>query len=259
MNRKFLLGAIALAQLLLLSFASTASAIQTSYRISFDGSVTTDVSFASSAPVNPIQTSPSTRDIGFNLNDNEGFAWPVFAIFTSVSVNPFLTQNLDVPVTGTVHLENAMTHVVNESLTFDGSILVDNGIGQVVWSTKPQTITEGPTTFSPFDPYGFSFAGRTFTVGLADETFSFQAFHGAGIRFGANIPVIVSQLSSSATVPDSGSTALLLGGGLIAIALRPSCRLRTGANRMPGVRLLSGRRIQPIPNQKTQSGEPILL
>jgi hypothetical protein len=219
MNRKFLLGAIALAQLLLLSFASTASAIQTSYRISFDGSVTTDVSLAGSAPVNPIQTSPSTRDIAFNLNDNEGFAWAVFAVFTSASVIPILTQNLEVPVTGTVHLENAMTHVVNESLTFDGSILVDNGIGQVVWSTKPQTITEGPTTFSPFDPHGFSFASRTFTVGLADETFSFQAFHGAGIRFGANIPVIVSQLSSSATVPDSGSTALLLGGGLIAIAL----------------------------------------
>jgi hypothetical protein len=95
MSRKFILAFLAVASLL--SFAlPIASAISTSYRISFDANVSS-LGGVSSALVNPPQTSQGTRDLAFTLDDNQSFTWNVFALY--VSGYPLLTAD-GVPVSG---------------------------------------------------------------------------------------------------------------------------------------------------------------
>ena len=94
-------------------------------------------------------------------------------------------------------------------VTFGGWFFWGLGIadwGEVVWDT-PAPI--------------FSVGDRSFQLTLSDETFNAGPWGlSAGETYGATVKATVTQLSSSvAHVPDSGSTALLLGLALTGLGL----------------------------------------
>jgi hypothetical protein len=58
--------------------------------------------------------------------------------------------------------------------------------------------------------------GRTFILSLSDEEFNGGLF---GLEEGAIVEATIKQISSDFSVPDNGSTAMLLGLTFIALAL----------------------------------------
>jgi hypothetical protein len=185
--------------LLAAAVATTTWAVPTNYVI---GSGSTVVANQDSENGLSIETSLASGLTGtsFVLNDGQSQTFDFFNIWTNeTSVNISATLNFSDPLLG----------ASVGGVTFGGWFFWGLGIadwGEVVWDT-PAPI--------------FSVGDRSFQLTLSDETFNAGPWGlSAGETYGATVKATVTQLSSSvAHVPDSGSTALLLGLALTGLGL----------------------------------------
>ena len=144
------------------------------------------------------------------LNDGDSFTFKFFDIWTdetSVDADDkdpksiTATLNFDVPSFDAAVIGSTV------GVSFLGIIQ----LGAIIWEDPAPTFTVG---------------NRTFAVDLSNEIFNLGIFGlNEGEACGATVSATVKQLSSSSTsfpsnpVPDSGATAVLLGFGLLGIAL----------------------------------------
>ena len=149
-------------------------------------------------PSNPYQ---------FSLEDGESETFNFFKIWTDeTNVNP--DDQLSQGISATLNFSVPATSATVSGLTFGGSILW--GVtqwGEVVWQTPAPEFTAPD--------------GRVFQVTLSNEIFNEGIFGlNEGKQYGAIVKATVKQIGSSYTsVPDNGSTAMLLGLSLLVIAI----------------------------------------
>ena len=143
----------------------------------------------------------------FNLTDGQSETFSFFKIWTDEThVNPddLLSQGISAILNFSVPATSATV----SGWTFGGSILW--GVtqwGEVVWQTPEPNFTAPD--------------GRVFQVTLSNEIFNEGIFGlNEGKQYGAVVKATVKQIGSSYTsVPDNGSTAMLLGLSLLVIAI----------------------------------------
>ena len=142
------------------------------------------------------------KDVAFSLNDGESYTFDLFKIWTDETDVALGEDTVKKPITVNLDFDTP-----NESLNLSGDTFGINGFlqwGQVSW--------DGPVTLTLTD--------RTFRVSLSDEQFN-KGFFGLdeGAKYGAMVQATVKQIGSSyVSVPDNGSTAMLVGLSLLVIA-----------------------------------------
>jgi hypothetical protein len=135
------------------------------------------------------------QDVAFSLNDGENYTFDLLRIWTDETDVALWEDTVKKPITAQLDFDTP-----NESLSLYGDTYGINGFwqwGQVSW--------DGPATLTLTD--------RTFKVWLSDEQFN-KGFFGLdeGEKYGAIVQATVKQIGSSyVSVPDNGSTAMLLG------------------------------------------------
>ena len=179
------------------AFTPSAHAVPEYYQLS-GGSVTA----LSSEPGLVLQTAimPTLPGTAFTLNDGTSATFDFFEIWTN---EPTINPDDKVPntISATLNFADPLTGGTVTGITVGGSYAQGaTQWGAVTWN--------GPVTIT--------LAGdRVFTISLTDETFNYGFFGLAqGQMCGAIVQATVTQLSS---VPDTGSTAMLLGAALAAI------------------------------------------
>ena len=225
----------ALAVLLVLA-PSNASAVPLTYQVGTSSTVTLN----SAEPglilaYGPLVTTP----FSFTLNDNgvqdfdetgiDQFSFDFFKIWvTEGTIDPDdfqhrnISASLDLTTLGLSLIPG--TAALGNGTFFN---FVSTGIerarfqGNLLWDNPPPT---------------FVASDRTFSIDLSDATFNaIEDFHDAGPLIDAGeegaavVRATIKQTASSAppTVPDTGSTAMLLGLGLLALAFARSRLLPT--------------------------------
>jgi hypothetical protein len=182
MREKFLLPLLAVTTLF--SVTATTSAIKMEYQIG-DGSIID----GKTALVDGL------KNVAFALDDWQSWTFNFFDIWTEE---------------GDVGTSDTTAQSITTTLDFDASdgILGPDGdtvgVSDIFASGKirrPVTVTAG---------------GRTFILSLSDEEFNGGLF---GLKDGATVEATIKQISSDFSVPDNGSTAMLLGLAFIALAL----------------------------------------
>jgi hypothetical protein len=149
------------------------------------------------------------------MNDGQSFTFRFFDIWTDeTTVNDDDTFARPISATLNFSVPDFYAEIGGDTvgINFLGIIQA----GQVIWDDPAPTFTAGD---------------RKFTIDLSNETFNLGLFGlSGGQHFGASVDATVTQVSSYApspttAVPDSGSTVLLLGLGLLAFeAYRRSMR-----------------------------------
>jgi hypothetical protein len=143
----------------------------------------------------------------FNLNDGQSETFSFFKIWTNEeAVNS--DDLAEKSIYATLYFSDPLTEATVGGVTFGGSILWGLAQwGQVQWETPAPTFTAPD--------------GRVFQVTLSDEIFNEGLFGlDEGRKYGATVKATVKQIGSSYTsVPDNGSTAMLLGLSLLVIAV----------------------------------------
>jgi hypothetical protein len=142
------------------------------------------------------------KDVAFSLNDGQSYTFDLFKIWTDETDVSLSEDTIKKPITMNLEFDTP-----DESLSLYGDTYGINGFwqwGQVTW--------DGPVTLALTD--------RTFKVSLSDEQFN-KGFFGLdeGKKYGAIVQATVKQIGSSyVSVPDNGSTAMLVGLSLLVIA-----------------------------------------
>jgi hypothetical protein len=201
MNRKsLLLPALAAASLLALTLPN-ASAVQYTYTI---GSGLVYGNHADPGLVLSYQLSSSLAGTKFSLNDGQSTTFDFFKIWTNeTSVNPDDKQQK--PISASLNFTDPFSSASLGGITFGGSTWYGVESGKLVWTTGPATVTAG---------------GLTYSVALSDVAFNTGFLDlREGARYGAMVKATVTQIGSGYTsVPDNGSTTMLLGLAFLAIA-----------------------------------------
>ena len=202
MNGKFLLlPAVAAASLIALTLPN-ASAVQ--YKIASPGASVSGNTVDSSGLV--ISWAPSSSLAGrtFSLIDGQSTTFDFFKIWTDeTSVNPDDTQKKS--ISASLNFTNPFSSAELGGVTFGGSTWYGVESGKLVWNSGPARVTIG---------------GLTYSVALSDVTFNTGILDlNEGAKYGAMVKATVKQIGSGYTsVPDNGSTAMLLGLAFLAIA-----------------------------------------
>ena len=194
--------------LLAAAVATTTWAVPTNYVI---GSGSTVVANQDTNQGLSIETSLASGLTGtsFVLNDGQSQTFDFFNIWTNETSVNIGEDTQWVNISATLNFSDPLLGASVGGVTFGGWFFWGLGIadwGEVVWDT-PAPI--------------FSVGDRSFQLTLSDETFNAGPWGlSAGETYGATVKATVTQLSSSvAHVPDSGSTALLLGLALTGLGL----------------------------------------
>jgi protein with PEP-CTERM/exosortase system signal len=146
------------------------------------------------------------KEINFSLEDWESWTFDFFNIWTEEGIINDGEDTISKPITATLNF-----NVPGESFSLKGSTVGVSGIlqfGKVKWGS----------------PLRISAADRSFLLSLSDEEFS-KGLFGLKEKEKATVKATVKQISSEFSVPDNGSTAMLLGLGFLSLAL--ACRRRT--------------------------------
>jgi VPDSG-CTERM motif len=199
MNEKSLLPI--LAAVVLFAVIPKASAIPMTYEIG-NGSIVTG---SSSDPGLVIKTSivSGFENIAFALDDGQSKTFNFFKIWTDEADvgDDDIFKNKQV-ITASLDFD-----VPDEALSLSGHTFGVSGLlqsGKIEWT--------GPATFTVGD--------RTFSIALSNEEFN-KGLWGLneGEKYGAYVEATVKQISSSrVSVPDHGSTAMLLGLAFLSFA-----------------------------------------
>jgi hypothetical protein len=171
----------------------------TSYEIGSGSSVTANTG-------DPLLISTSfvsgLNNVAFDLNDGESYTFGFFKIWTTEG-NVGSEDTTPVAISATLDFDNPFDENANFlGVTFGGTAYFGFAQwGQVVWDA-PVTLSSG---------------GLQFEISLSNETFNSGTWWGLdeGKKKGAIVEATVRQVSSN--VPDSGSTAALLGLALVGI------------------------------------------
>ena len=192
-------------------------AVQTGYALGYDS-----VSIGSNLSNNI--GAQAGQEIGFYLDDGGSFTFGVFTVIIRPQIiwsTPLTPENTTISATITLPMHEFASgdtgmNISSRSVTFEGKILFGQSqFGVIVWTTPAQTFTDDGVTFP-----GQELARRTYTVDLSNEVFAPITFPGWNP---APIKATVTQLSSSTSVPDGGSTAMLLGGSFVTLILAKAC------------------------------------
>jgi hypothetical protein len=136
----------------------------------------------------------------FSLNDGESKTFSFFNIWTTET---YVNADDKVPrdISATLFFSDPLTNATVEGLTFGGSIWWGLAQwGQVVWENPAPTFTAPD--------------GRVFMVDLTDAIFNLGLWGlNEGLCYGATVKACVTQIRTS--VPDKGSTAMLLGSAFL--------------------------------------------
>ena len=184
----------------LLTVVPRALAVSTSYALANSSNVTLDSEKIATTPVGyPIRLGyPGPRNV-FELNDGESFKDNSFTIYL-VPQGP-LSDLGDSKISATIYLENSVTGVIKQAITFEGSFVFGQSKwGQIEWSTPAQTFIENTSALMPS-----KFDDRTFTVALSDGLLypgALGELPSTGSTYLATVGVSVTQISS-AFVADS--------------------------------------------------------
>lgn len=206
MNRKYTIVALVAGTLLVLT-AIKSSAISTIYAVNFNSSVSIGSEAISSS-------NPPGSGIAFFIDDGQNFAFDIFSVSAPNTANP-----VDSTISATINLIDNPTLAIVRSVTFDGNILFGQSqFGEIVWTTPAQTFMDDGIAF----PSGER-AQRTYSVDLSDGLFAPGNFLNLNT---APITLTVTQISSSISVPDTGSTAMLLAFSLLGIVLAKNVSAR---------------------------------
>lgn len=205
-----------------------ASAISTLYAVDKALNVTLNSQRATATPVGSLG-----RSNVFELNDGESFKDYSFQIY--LVPRGSLSDLLDSKISTTIYFENPATQVREKAVTFQGSFVLGQSDqskwGQIEWSTPAQTFVEDSSS-----PASSKFSSRTFTVALSDGLLypgALGELPSTGSTYLTTVRVNVTQIGSaggsevektsttirSATVPDNGSTSLLLAFSLAVFVL----------------------------------------
>jgi hypothetical protein len=190
MREKFLLPLLAVSALF--SVTATTSAIKMEYQIG-DGSII-DGNFADAGIKSSLVD--GLENIAFALDDWQSWTFNFFDIWTEEG-DVATDDTTATSITATLDFD------ASDGLSPDGHTVGVSGIfesGKIRWH-RPVTVTAG---------------GRTFILSLSDEEFNGGLF---GLTEGATVEATIKQISSDFSVPDNGSTAMLLGLAFIALAL----------------------------------------
>lgn len=187
-----------LALLLTSASLSTAVAIPLTYDVGTGSSVTANTSSSGLAIRTQLATGLSSQL--FTLNDGQSYTFNFFSIWTDETT---VDSDDTTPKTITARLDFASPDVTTavQGVTLSGIYMGYSG-GGVIWN-DPVTVKAGD---------------RTFTVNLNNAYFDL-GWNGSLGNSPAMITATVQQISSGTTrVPETGSTALLLGCGLGVLA-----------------------------------------
>ena len=185
---------------LCLAVLPRAAAVQLTYEIGDGSSVSGNLSDPGLVIKYALVT--GLKDVAFSLNDGQSYAFDFLKIWTDETDVSLLEDTVKKPITTNLDFDTP-----GESLNLYGDTYGINGFwqwGQVTW--------DGPVTLALTD--------RTFKVWLSDAQFN-KGFFGLdeGEKYGAVVHATVKQIGSSyVSVPDNGSTAMLLGLSLLVIA-----------------------------------------
>jgi hypothetical protein len=142
----------------------------------------------------------------FSLYDGDSWTFDLFQIWTS-ETDVGSDDTAKKGISATVYFSDPVTSATVGGFTFGGSILWGmTQWGEVVWKNPAPTFTAAD--------------GRVFSIDLSDEVFNLGLFGlNEGAAYGATVKATVKQIGSNYTsVPDNGSTAMLLGLSLLVIA-----------------------------------------
>lgn len=142
----------------------------------------------------------------FSLQDGQSFTVDFFNIWTTESTVNLEDDTASKPIVAKLDFSIPDEEAVFSGVTFGGKItwllVLNQQYAKVEW--------DSPVTLSIADD-------REFSIALSDEVFNVGLF-GLGSE-GGTVEATIKQLSSHVpSVPDSGSTLILLGGALVGIS-----------------------------------------
>ena len=184
---------------LLLAAALGAASLTLSQAISYTVGTGSSVDAHDSGPGLLIETSlsPTLAGYTFNLNDGQSTTFDFFTIWTDEGTVNWGEDTTPMPITATLNFAVPELDALITGVTFGGRLFLQGGV--VLWD----------------DPVLVTALDRQFSVALNNAIFDVDLFQLGDCP--VDIQATVKQISSTgaaSSVPDGGSTLVLLGLGL---------------------------------------------